>query len=161
MDEIRKHVESIKDEVNLVSESISSLLVRSNSGEVRPVELRIVVDDSREELSLVALTLKLDGETIGRGTSRTGDDFEALKEVRQSIEKEGLLLNCYGSSLNVHPVPMTRVGVFAYKLTHGKPVSLFDRVHIYETGSDVTPTTVKKQEAFYRKWLLSLDSKNS
>jgi hypothetical protein len=95
------------------------------------------------------------------GASLIGDGadfFDALCAVRQVLEEKGALLNCYGASLNVFPSGMTRdmgAGLKAYKLTPGQRGRMQDLVRIFDTGTDVQPSTVVAQREYFDAWLKS------
>ena len=104
----------------------------------------------------VRLTLKLNEQEI---TSRAFDFFEALCEVRRVLERHGILVRCYGASLNVYPSAMIRdmgVAYVAYKLTLGEPARQSDLVCIFDSGPDVSPATIAEQETSYYQWLAAL-----
>ena len=84
------------------------------------------------------------------------DCFEALVEIRRELESEGIKLLCYGSCKEVHPSGMSRDmsgGVKAYRLTLGWKPGMNDLVHIFETGPDVIPVSVREQEDFWQAWV--------
>ncbi len=98
----------------------------------------------------VRLSLKRWGGTITRSAH---DFFDALREIRVELEKENILLNCYGGSRNVHPTAMQRttgLGKQAYKLAAGKPREVV--VHIFDSAPDLDPCTVKEQLEYYQLW---------
>src|SRR5438874_4070255 len=87
------------------------------------------------------------------------DFFAAMCVIRQALEKENYLLNCYGASRNVYPSAMSQdmgYGEKAYKLKLGQPARVHDLVSIFESGPDALPTTVEDQAKFYREWFDSL-----
>ncbi|MEY2466081.1 MAG: hypothetical protein QOD03_602 [Verrucomicrobiota bacterium] len=43
-------------------------------------------------------------------------------------------------------------GIKAYRYTLGKKPDANDMVHIFETGTDVVPVSVREQEDFWQKW---------
>jgi hypothetical protein len=96
----------------------------------------------------------------GVESEKTADDFfSALVAIRVELDAKGIRLMNYGSSLNVYPSPMSRSmgsGEKAYRLSMGEQAKTADLVSIFETGPDVTPSTVQEQEQFYRKWISSL-----
>jgi len=102
-------------------------------------------------------TLKL----IWRGreaTANADDFFEALCTIRLQLEAEGLLLFCYGASLNVYPSGMGRSmasGKAAYKMQAGKHARKADLVDIFSEGPDVIPATVAQQREFFNDWVAS------
>lgn len=85
--------------------------------------------------------------------------FRALCAIREQLEVEGSLLECFGASKDVYPSPMIEsmgYGEKAYKLTLGRAALKSDLVGIFESGEDVAPATVEEQREFYEQWLESL-----
>jgi len=100
----------------------------------------------------VKLSLRFSGNEI---TKRDENFFFAMRSIRLELEREGMLLRCYGASRNVYPSAMSLdmgAGWKAYKLKLGQYGKLKDLVSIFDTGSDVEPVTVAEQENFYRQW---------
>ncbi|MDY0747748.1 hypothetical protein SNE35_24810 [Paucibacter sp. R3-3] len=95
----------------------------------------------------------------GKVIAASADDFfEALCMVRLGLESDGLLLFCYGSSLNVYPSGMARSmasGKVAYKMQEGRHASKSDLVSIYAEGPDVIPATVSQQREYFNAWASS------
>ena len=95
----------------------------------------------------------------GKAVHATANDFfEALCIIRLKLEAEGLLLFCYGASLNVYPSGMARgmaSGKVAYKMQTGKQATKTDLVSIYAEGSDVIPATVANQREYFNAWAAS------
>jgi hypothetical protein len=95
----------------------------------------------------------------GKEAYATADDFfEALSIIRLHLEAEGLLLFCYGASLNVYPSGMARSmasGKFAYKMRVGKHATKTDLVSIYAEGPDVIPASVANQREYFHAWVAS------
>ena len=95
----------------------------------------------------------------GKEISASADDFfEALCTIRLQLEKEGLLMFCYGSSLNVYPSPMARdmsCGLQAYKMHAGKHAAIADLVDIFSEGPDVIPASVAQQREYFEQWVTS------
>lgn len=95
----------------------------------------------------------------GSETTASADDFfEALCGVRLELEAEGLLLFCYGASLNVYPSGIARsmaLGKTAYKMQTGKHASMSDLVDIFSEGPDVIPATVARQREYFNEWVSS------
>ena len=86
------------------------------------------------------------------------DFFEALCLIRLNLEADGLLLFCYGASLNVYPSGMARSmasGKVAYKMQDGKHATKADLVSIYAEGPDVIPATVANQREYFNAWVAS------
>lgn len=91
-------------------------------------------------------------------TASADDFFDALCGIRLQLEAEGLLLFCYGASLNVYPSGMGRsmaLGKMAYKMKIGKHVSTADLVDIFSEGPDVIPATVARQREYFDEWVSS------
>jgi len=113
-----------------------------------------VAPQSKEKVKLI---LKF----AGRQLHRTDTDlFHALVFIRQELEKDNLLLNCYGASKHVYPSAMAinmGAGEMAYKLTLGKKAKTEDLVSIFDVGADIVPATVNQQKDFYNDWLRSLN----
>jgi hypothetical protein len=101
------------------------------------------------------LTCEYRNKTI---TVNGGDFFEALCKIRLELEKENLLLRCYGASLNVYPSGMCRDmgrGLKAYKMFPGKQGKADNLVRIFDVGDDITPSTVDAQKEFFWNWVKS------
>lgn len=85
--------------------------------------------------------------------------FDAQCAIRRDLEKEGLLINCYGGSRTVFPSPMSRsmgYGEKAYLLKMGQQAKASNLVSIFESSPDVEPATLEQQQAYYNEWLQSL-----
>jgi hypothetical protein len=85
--------------------------------------------------------------------------FYALKNIRRELEREGILLKCYGASRNVWPSGMStsmRRGEMAYKLFLGKKGDIKDLVSIFDSDSDVDPCNFEEQKKFNGEWLVSI-----
>ena len=85
----------------------------------------------------------------------SGDDyFEALCAARVELEKRGLLLECYGASLNHFPTGMAASmgGSVTYLLRPGRSAHEGEAHDIFATGPDVVPATVADQEAAFDAW---------
>jgi len=94
--------------------------------------------------------------------SAASDYFDALAELREQLERRGLVTLCYGASRNVFPSGMARdmgAGLSAYKLALGHRPSQSDLVPILATGPEVQPTTVAEQRAFFESWLASIGAR--
>ena len=106
--------------------------------------------------------IKLSLSVMGREIVSSHDDFfSAMRVIRRELEKDGILLNCYGASKNVFPPPISQEmgqGWKAHKLRIAHPASQQDLVSIFDSGPDVFPSTVDEQEQFYEQWLESLRS---
>ena len=116
-------------------------------------EVATIVEHDADDLC------KLECSYRGKEVSAAAADFfEALSLIRLELEKEGLRLFCYGSSLNVYPSPMARdmgAGLKAYKMSHGRHASIADLVDIFSEGPDVIPASVVQQREFLEQWVAS------
>ena len=89
------------------------------------------------------------------------DFFEALFQIRQELEADGLLPFCYGASANVYPentVMEQSRGLMACKVKMGELPQRTDLVDIFDEGHDVIPVFVHMQQQFWERWLASLPS---
>lgn len=128
---------------------------RSSGGRKRGV--LFVWDDEPDQPDERKLRLEIEGQAFE--TCSDVSYFRALLSLRSELETVGILLDCYGSSLNVFPSPMIESmgdGEKAYRLTMGSPARETDLVCIFETGPDVVPSTVAEQSDFYDRWIASL-----
>ena len=92
-------------------------------------------------------------------TATDSDFFEAFCKIRIQLEEYGILPICFGASLNVYPSGMARnmdYGMKAYKLTLGQQSRMNNLVEIFDTDSEVVPSTVEDQKKFFNSWLASL-----
>ena len=92
--------------------------------------------------------------------SRDAEDyFSALCQIREELEKDGMIIVCNGGSKDVYPSPMMRDmgdGDQAYRLIIGQPASLSNTVNIFDSDVEkFISCTVKEQEEFYQFWLKS------
>ncbi|MEK6288508.1 MAG: hypothetical protein AABO57_22555 [Acidobacteriota bacterium] len=125
------------------------------SGNIADGEFKLWEEDP-DEKERVKLSLTFRGKEI---SVVDGDFFSAMRSIRRELEKEGMVLNCYGGSKNVYPSPMSQdmgSGWKAYRLTIGRAARLEDLVSIFEVGPDVVPSSVEEQEAFFKSWAQSL-----
>lgn len=138
-----------------MSYEIKNVELELPRGEIVPAKF-LIWEEAPEDREMVKVSLQFDGREI---TSTEEDYFSALNSIRRVLEKENAFLHCYGASRNVYPSPMSRQmggGIKAYKLQMGSQAKTSDLVSIFDTGSDVSPTTVDEQERFYKEWLASL-----
>ena len=112
--------------------------------------------ESEEAESPCVVELRFAERTI---SGKSGDFFDALVQVRKTMEKENVLLLVYGASKNVWPSAMARsmgAGLRAYKMTMGRQALTTDLVEIFAPGPDVQPCTVAEQEKYKDEWFASL-----
>lgn len=108
-----------------------------------------------DDIMSLKLMLQRDAKEYSASSS---DFFDALCFVRQELEKEGVMINCYGSSKNVYPSGMGRdmgAGLQAYKLELGRRAEMEHLVYIFDQGPDVELVSVDEQRTFYMQWLRS------
>jgi hypothetical protein len=109
----------------------------------------------------VTLKLNFGNTSIIRAAS---DYFEAMCEIRRELEKQSVVLECYGASKNVYPSGMSRsmgMAMKAYKMRIGEPARMSDLVDIFETGPDVEPATVDEQQRFFELWAAHFKTQRS
>ncbi len=106
-----------------------------------------------EEEQDVSLSFELLSRNLN---AKASDYFEAMVDIRRELEKDGVLLHCYGASKNVYPSGMGRdmgAGLKAYNMILGEQARMEDLVFIFDTGDDVKPATVSEQKEFFERWL--------
>jgi hypothetical protein len=85
--------------------------------------------------------------------------FRALQNVRRELEKDDVLLHCFGASEDVYPSGMQESmgpALKAYRTELGKQALSKDIVDIFDSDSSVKASTVSEQELFHQNWLRSL-----
>jgi hypothetical protein len=108
-----------------------------------------------EDADDCTLSLQYEEHTI---SATAADYFEAMCQIRQLLDAEGIAVLCYGASLNVYPSGMGRdmgQGLKACKMRMGQPTRMLDLVSIFAYESDVQPATVAQQQAYFQAWLKS------
>lgn len=114
-------------------------------------------DESPDVPDAVRLELVFGGRSIA-ADSQAGY-FDALIRIRQTIEREGYRLLCFGASKGVYPSGMSRsmgVGDKAYRLEMGKAATSKDLISIFDTDASVAPATIEEQQTFFDEWKESL-----
>jgi hypothetical protein len=125
-------------------------------GGIIDAEFKLWEEDPSDRAK-VRLSLLISAREITRSDN---DFFSAMCSIRRELEKDRLLLNCYGASRDVYPSPLSQdmgSGWKAHKLQIGRPAREEDAVSIFDVGPDVIPALVDEQEEFYREWLNSLE----
>lgn len=121
-------------------------------GEERyPVEFALIPDD----LCVVTVRSERWPEIVGRGS----DLFEALVEARGPLDALGVLLECNGSRVDVHPSAMLRQagrGRRAYVLALPRTPVKPEVVDIFEIPvGEFRLGSVVEQGQWFEKWLRS------
>ena len=141
--------------VRALVSGIHPVTLRSGSARIEGTLARL-----EETLENGEAQCKLELSFAGRRISGRGRDFfEALLEVRRTLEPEATFLLVYGASRNVWPSGMARsmgAGLKAYRMTMGNQALLKDLVGIFESGPDVEPATIAEQERYRDEWFASL-----
>ena len=112
----------------------------------------LVWDFEPDNSDWIRLGLRFEGREI---VVSNENYFHAMQAIRLQLEKDELLLNCYGASRNVYPSPMSidmGAGHKAYRLTIGEHAKISSLVSIFVSGEDVVLSNVAEQEQFYRDW---------
>jgi len=150
----------MSEEGSMVEESAESfyrsIMLRRVDGSTVSADIEGVEDDSTVE-SVARLTLRFSDRVVEASSER--GFFDALRIVRVTLEKEGILLCCFGGGENVYPSPMQESMGFArlaYRNELGRQASSSDIVDIFDTDDSVRPATVEQQEDFHKRWLSSL-----
>ena len=104
--------------------------------------------------------VQLDLHLVGEEFSAIAETFfDAMVNIRRELEYKGLRPKCFGACKDVYPSPMIRNmgnGEKAYQLKLGSPAKMEDLDSIFSSVAEITPSSVKEQEEFYRRWLKSL-----
>jgi hypothetical protein len=105
---------------------------------------------------LFTITLQHAGRTVA-GRSKWAF-FDALQNLRIELEKDNILLHCFGASEDVYPSSMQIDfgGTKAYRMRLGAPTDCEDVVDIFASDDSVKPVTVDQQEQFRERWIESL-----
>jgi hypothetical protein len=122
-------------------------------------EIAAVITQDREG-DVCQVTLRYRDELF---EAKASDFFEAFCKIRLQLEPKGLIPFCYGASLDVYPSGICRsmgTGMKAYRITHGRHALLTDLVSIFDSGSDVIPSSVANQKENFQAWLQSLRPKD-
>ncbi|MCX6118115.1 MAG: hypothetical protein NT027_11280 [Proteobacteria bacterium] len=130
--------------------------VISNSGQIDTGTLVMWECSSKDEEDQVCLDLALADQTVS-ATAETF--FEALTEVRKSLEVLELKPVCLGARKDVYPSPMILHmgdGDKAYRMKMGQQALMEHLVSIFDPDPDRSPSSVAEQEAYYQEWLKSL-----
>lgn len=126
------------------------------NGETRQSQWLCWDEDNSAEPGHICLTLHFAGREI---TQSAETYWGAFCTIRQQLEQESILVQCYGGSKKVYPSGLamsTGTGILAYRLTAGQPAKMTDLINIFRSGPDVIPVTVSEQELFFKEWLKSL-----
>ncbi len=124
-------------------------------GSRQPADLN-VEERVEGDKTLYTMTLEQNGKTFA-GRSEEGF-FDALRNLRLKLEKDRLLVHCFGASEDVYPSGMqvSFGGTKAYRMRLGAPALLGDVVDIFASDDSVKPSTVERQESFRERWIASL-----
>jgi len=91
--------------------------------------------------------------------------FDALKLLRLQLEPEGIMLLCNGACENVAYIVYETISrlpeaiddLYAYVLQMGERPKMTHQKNMLEYDPALRLATVQEQEAFYQKWLESLE----
>ncbi len=89
-------------------------------------------------------------------SSISTDFYDALIEIRKTLEQDNIFPHCYGASRNVFPSGMSRDmgnGLKAYKTEIGKQALRKDLVEIFDVGDDIIHSTIEEQKTFHIEWV--------
>ena len=121
-------------------------------GDTNESKASIVLDINKES-GLYRMQFKLADNVL---EEQGRDFFDIFCAIRRELERKRVMPICYATSLNVYPSQKLRdeeLGLLAYRLTPQQPPTPNDVLYIFDTGPDVIPSTVEKQEAYWNDWL--------
>ena len=80
--------------------------------------------------------------------------FSAFNCIRNNLDKDGIVADCYGCAVNAYPCRMSLNGggTQLYLLQEGIESDLDDLVFIFDTKPELTLGSVEEQQAFYNRW---------
>jgi len=87
------------------------------------------------------------------------DLFEALRAMREDLERDGYRLLCAGARPDVAASPMSRQmggGRKAYVMRLGQPAATADLIDIFDDAAPAAVGTVAEQRAYFAAWTRSL-----
>jgi hypothetical protein len=138
----------------IVDKFTASVDLVRDDGSRSPADLR--VEERKEDgRTVFAISLERSGKTF-IGTAEEGF-FHALRSLRLELEKDKMLLHCFGASEDVYPSGMqvSSGGTKAYRRRLGAPALQKDVVDIFASDDSIKPATVEAQERFRERWLAS------
>lgn len=106
--------------------------------------------------------LRFDGIGIGEQNFEGPDLFEAMTELRKTLERSGAQLLCAGARPEVFPSGMSRGmggGRKAYVTRIGEGARMADLVDIFEYAAPESIGTVRQQADFHARWIESLSKR--
>ncbi|MEI5908232.1 hypothetical protein WAK64_14330 [Bacillus spongiae] len=119
-------------------------------------ELLKIYEEAPDDENFVLIEMELSGRCL---SYKDENCFDALKQLRETLEEKQIQILCNGAALNVYPSTMglsMGVGRLAYKLTRGKQAKTEDLVDIFDFDEAFTFVSIYEQNHFYDEWLKSL-----
>ena len=109
------------------------------------------------EANVHGLVLVVPGD---RNVEATGVDlFDSLRNLRATLEEDGIRILCAGARADVYPSGMSRTmsdGRKAYTLKLGLVAQRNDLVDIFSYASPREVGTVAEQRRFHEQWISSI-----
>jgi len=133
---------------------IVSLILADGSKSPLKLDVEESVDNGKMQYTITGS----DESRTVIGTSEQGF-FDALRKLRLVLERDKILLFCFGASENVYPSGMqVSMGScdLAYRTQIGKQALREDIVSIFDADDSLRPSTVEQQELFHTRWIASL-----
>ncbi|MGE7219242.1 hypothetical protein ACQKJC_22425 [Priestia koreensis] len=115
-----------------------------------------IYEEAPDDEDFVLLKMNLGGDFL---SFKSESCFEALEQLRQSLEEKHIQILCNGAALNVYPSPMALsmgVGRLAYRLINGKQAKTEDMVDIFDCDDHYSFVSIAEQRNFYKDWLNSV-----
>jgi hypothetical protein len=119
-------------------------------------ELLEIYEEVPDDEDFVMLKMKLSDKVL---SFKSENCFDALVQLRKSLEQRNIQIQCNGAALNVYPSTMALsmgVGRLAYKLHLGRQAKMKDLVDIFDYDEELEFVTIDEQLNFYEDWLKSL-----
>jgi hypothetical protein len=140
--------------INLLEEIIQVKL-RNNINKVDNAELYLYDEDPNNNEN-VKLELHYMEKIID---SSAENYFDALTNLREGLEHEGIQILCKGANRNVYPSAMQLgmgTGKSAYTLTINKQALQRDIINIFDSSNINDCVSVHEQKEYFNLWIKSL-----
>jgi hypothetical protein len=135
----------------LISSFTKTVKVQANNGNTEKIGLiKGTIDDTGKD-TVISLEFYLDEIELASISITSNSNFVAMQHLRIHLEHQGILLLCYGASLDCH-----EQGGMLYRLKLGEG-QLRERFNLWSEGPDLIPATVEQQNSYFQKWLASIN----
>jgi len=130
---------------------IKNLKIRYSDGKTEECSIEII---QQPQWKLIYLGAGLQEQEFAGA-----DLFDALVELRKTLEKIGIQLLCAGARRDVYPSGMSRDmsgGRKAYVTSLGRPALRTALLDIFDSADYELVGSVAEQQMFHEKWVASL-----